>query len=458
MAARVGILRIVIDTNDPVGTTYDGTITGFGDVVAFNGQAVVVDSDTVPFQGVAQFFYLGAANASGTFKNYSTGVYTSTGGGIAITDRGWDFTGSNKIKLDDIGEYTVTRVTDGLRLTADNYNGQLTDVKTELEFIVFSGCKAAVLADLTQNNTTEVYNFTAEDGSGSFDADAMFTLSSNIGLMTNQSGNGYNFSIGACQRLTDTTFNQYNYGSAYRHGVTTSEITGYLGDQVSVQVFNSALTWTAEITNWTKTGGANSFTLQTNGSTGGDAIAYLLIEDTIGFHVGSNTVSTSQGTQNLTGSTATGMTSKVVWMDTATSSALNTTETSGTAAGGRSYYYKVRDGFSNDTRLYGSAGAGLQDGVTTQNNATWKSTTSDTFSIKGRSTGFVTHSQGSVAWTNTAADVIFSQTNDTSVYGYYILSDTEALPSTGGVTIAQGLQDLSTGFIPSLSQIHSGLS
>lgn len=457
MVAKVGMIKVTVNTNDPVGTTYDGTITGFGDITGFYCDWIVNDTDVTTnspastFNGRAEGSVLGARNASSSFDCHGWAGYASGSMSITNVDRANRMAGANVVYIDNFGEWTVTPITDGIRLTADNYTGQLTDVRTDLYFLVVTDCKCQVFSFAATSNGNNVINIAAGDGSGTFDADLLLTTGSMFNLQ-NATGVHYGVSRGAWKRVSDASRVGYLQAYSIQDAQSTSNNTTMFSTQKAYgQYFSGSQDWSTTITGWTQGQGTNQLTFNTVGTTNGDWCAGLLIENTIGCDVSSaqvNPVSLNHTYPTIGG----GMTPKTAIVHASSAASANTITTSGIANSGLSISWKSERGDP-----HGSIGANTDDGVSTTTSSTFQDN-NDVIKLEGRAPSDASPTlmlNGSIAFGTSQNTITYTGSrNDTVNYGVVFFYDTENL---NGITIPQGLQDLSTGFIPSLSEIHIGL-
>lgn len=461
MVAKVGIIKITVNSNDALGTTYDGTITGFGDVAGFYSDWRVHDDDVnhnspaSTFTGRIEGCAVGAVNSSSTFVNYSWATYASSTMSITNVDRANRMVGGNTMIVDNVGEWTVSPITDGIRLTALNYTGQLTDVRTDLMFVVFSGCKCQSYGVALGNNTSTTINIQATDGSGTFEVGGILTTASMYNVASG-AGTHFTQNRGAIQRVGTSSFNSHMAAYCIRDSQGTSQNNSYFASNGHIynQIFGDNIDWSNTPTSISSGSSPNQFVLTTSGSSSGDYAAGLIIDDTIGFTTGAVSVGTGDTSAVLTGSTASGMTPKVALINATTANTQNSLMTSGIENSGSSFGWKSLRGDP-----YGSHGASTTDGTSTTLSTAFKDNT-DRFLLEGMAATDTTGQlmlEGGITFSGTNANVAYTGSRSNVVnYGYIILSDTENLGGTG-TTFIQGFQDLSTGFIPSLSQIHSGL-
>ena len=452
---KVGTLVFTLSTADSTSTTYDATITGLGDVTAFFYIQNCQDLDGTEHLERYHVMGLGAIDSGGAFDCHSSTARDIHNVTTQDSYRDLRYLGDNTIRMWHLGEYTVARITDGIRLTKTGTADASADREYQIIFTVFSDCKAAVGSGTLPNSTTTSITTNASDGSGNIDCNVALFQSACQNATNNGNNNIALPSYGWGQRITDSTFRQWGHCWHSQDGQTTMRMTSqFCDDNVLTQTSAGAENWGAALTNWTANGSTSAIQLTTNASTGADYYCYLALEDTVSAYVDYKTIESASTSHTLTGSTTSGVSAKCLFVGGSTNDTVNAVDTTTEATGDFMAWISDKSSGITEGSSYGISA----DGVGTSYCKSYNND-SNGFIVKAYVGGETTRAVGTLEFDGQDATATYTTTPPSASYnvnyGYALFSDDWA--GGGGSSRQVGLQDLSTGFIPSFSQIQVGL-
>lgn len=438
--AKVGTLIFTVDTTDATNTTYDATISGFGDVTGFFAYnfGKDLDSGTEYSDDRMDFSCVGAVKSDGTFQTYSQGVIAYDNLGTTSQRRGFNTSGDADMWIHRAGEYRVTRITDGLRLEKVGTAFKTNDRRFDIVITVFADCKTqtSITVPTTGTGGTTVTT-NATDGSGNFDAGLLFSLCSSHGS-AGYSGDSLIsnlYSIGFAAE-NGGTYTQFGYLNGGRGNVSTTVQNQYFNNGTTNgmggQVWNNSTNWSGGVLSWTNNGSTSNFKLRAAGSVGGDQLCILAVENTIKANVGYNAVTNASTSDTLTGTTDSGYYGKVAFFLPITANQKGITETAEPDVSGTAMCF-LSENSSGATS--GSYGGRWRDNVGTSDTSNWK-TTND-LQLKSYNSGYKDEMIATTAFDGNDVDVTYSTvpaSGDTIHYGYIVMADDEA--PTGGFQAA----------------------
>jgi hypothetical protein len=425
---RVATLLFDVSTSDSNGTTYDATVAGLGDVTGFFYNFAAVDLDGTPDGNRYEYEGCGGIDSGGSFDCYSISNYDRHNLGTADCYRTQTYNGNANIFLLDSIEVSVSRITDGLRLTKVGGAGSKTR-STKIPIHVVTDCKVAI-GTVTLNNPGGSISLTtnASDGSGNIDCNLVHFFGACNTLLNTQ--NIALLSSGWGQRISNTSFRQWSQNWHSRDGAATSDITSRLDTSaVMAQVAQGNLSYTCPITNWTANGSTSAITVRQSASTG-DIFAYIAFEDTLkGYTDNGNFNAYTGQNYTLTGSSASGVSAKLVSMRGL--SAYDDDVNDNTSTSSTCQYYWQSDQSSSATIKESNTYGYSQDNANTSVTGCVQSTGSGGASGSGFSIGsysgfYNTRAAGPVSFNGqdvsvTTTTIDYSGQN--IPYGYVVLSD-----------------------------------
>ena len=417
---KVATLIFDIDSTDASGTTYDATVADLGDVTAFFYSFAAQDLDAT--QDVSRYEYAGcgAIDSGGTFDCHSMSAWDQNASGSTNNERVHYFLGNTTLRFHRACDVTVSRITDGLRLTKST-GTPTASRQFQVSIHAISGIKASVGSITLPNNNTVSITTDASDGSGNIDCNTAFFLSQ-CQPGTNTSANIVLPSYGFAQRITDSTFRQWSQNWHQPDGPTTSENTAYFSTTAVLnQAAAGSVNWSAPITSWTANGSTSSITLTTSGTPNNDVAAYIAFEDTLKAYVDDRAISYGIPYETLTGNSASGHNAKLFHMGGMSVSSQDTIDTGSTSSTCQFYWRSDKSSSSVvESNSYGYS----QDNVGTTVTGSVL-TNSSGFSII-EYTGFAnTRLSGTTSFNSQDVDVSYSAApfSGTGNYGYFLVSD-----------------------------------
>jgi hypothetical protein len=420
---KVATLIFDIDSTDTSGTTYDATVTGLGDVTAFFYAFAAQDLDGT--QDVSRYEYAGCGgiDSGGTFDCYSISGWDQDSSTVTNNERVSYFLGNETLRFQRACDLTVSRITDGLRLTKST-GTPTANRQFQVSIHAISGIKASVGSIAIPNNSTVGFQTNASDGSGNIDCNTAFFLSQ-CHSGTNTYGNIVLPSYGFAQRITDSTFRQWSQNWHQPDGPTTSDNTTYFSTAAPLnQVAAGSVHWSAPVTSWTANGSTSSITLTaTNygGQANNDSAAYIAFEDTLKAYVDDRAISYGTSNETLTGNSATGHNAKLFFMGGMSVFAQDTIDTGSTSSTCQWYWRSDKSSSSVvESNSYGysqdNVGTTVTDSVLTNSSG---------FNIVEYS-GFTNpRLSGTTSFNGQDVDVAYSTAplSGTGNYGYFLVSD-----------------------------------
>ena len=352
---KVATLIFNLDNSDANGTTYDATVTDLGDVTGFYYNFAAQDLDGTENVDRYEHAGCGGIDSGGDFDCYSVCCFDENGVGTSDSDRQQRLQGTSDIYLLGTMRCTVSRITDGLRLTkvSDNAPPSGGSVSREIQLClhVVSGGKVAVGTATLPNSSTVTLTTNASDGTGNIDTNTCFIFSG-CTTLTNGIGEIALPSYGFGQRITDSSFRQWNQNWHSPQNVGTSNITSrFSTSYIMAQISLGTVDYSAPITSWTANGSTSAIQLTTSGSAGSDRIGYIAFEDTIKGYVDNKLVNAFTSSPiTLTGSSSTGVAPKHLHIGGMSVSNDDTNDTSSTASTCQFYWKSEKSSSASISR------------------------------------------------------------------------------------------------------------
>lgn len=316
-------------------------------------------------------------------------------------------------------EYTVSGITDGIRLTLSVDN---TTVSRYVTVLLISGVSAKLIT-FTPNATQ---NATQESVSLGFAPKAILATcightTANVAL---QADSALSFGIA---RQSDSLHRMTAVGANNNAGVSVV-YKQYSETRCVGQVYNNSLTWAGEVTTW----GSDTFTMTTRDAGSGSDVCFILaLGGDIDIDCGTLTTKTTTGTEAVT------TTHKPAALMIVSSSATSTTIETSTNADGWCI------GFSNGTNHY-SHNSTNGDALNSTNTQTEASATK-IIDLDLESAGFTALVEASVdSFNATNFTLDYTTANATARKGWWLSFGAPATKLPNSVIINQAIKHAST--------------
>lgn len=417
---KVATLVFNLDSTDANGTTYDATVTDLGDVTAFFYNFAAQDLDASEDVHRYEYAGCGAIDSGSAFDCYSMGNWEQNGVGSTNNERAAYFLGNTTLRFHRAMDVTVSRITDGIRLTKSA--GGSASRTFQLCIHAVSGIKATVGSVTLPNSSTVSLTTNASDGSGNIDCNTAFFFSPCTNL-TSSSGNIGLATYGFAQRINDSSFRQWSQNWHQPDNQGTSNNTAYFSSQYALaQAAAGSVNWSSPVTSWTANGSTSSITLTTSGTPNGDIAAYIAFEDTLKAYVDSQSITYGGSSQTLTGNSETGHAAKLFHMGGMSVASVNTIDTGSTSSTCQFYWRanKSSSGTISDCNTYGYS----QDNAGTTVTAS-KNENSSGFKIVEYQGFENTILSGTTSFNDQDIDLSYTTMPfaGSGNYGYFLLSD-----------------------------------
>lgn len=426
---KVATLIFNLDNSDANGTTYDATVAGLGDVTGFYYNFAAQDLDASENLDRYEHAGCGGIDSGSAFDCYSISTFDENGVTTSDSDRSQRYSGDANIYFLGTMQVSVSRITDGLRLTKvaniTAPSGGAATREIQLCIHAVSGCKVSVGTGVLPNNSTVSATTNASDGTGNIDCNTAFIFSANTNL-TNGIGELGLPTYGFAQRVTDSSFRQWSQSWNSRNGQGTSEVnTLFRNNCVMAQISQGTVDWTAAVTSWTANGSTSAITWTTTGSANSDRFAYIAFEDTLAAYVDTESVDPFTSSPfSLTGSTATGVYPKHLHIGGTSAATINSIDTGQTASTCQFYWRSDRTSDSsiaqNNNYGFSADGVGTMVARSKNANSTGPQITYYSGSEQTLLTGTTAFSSGSQDASFTVNQIDFSSTVS---FGYFLVSD-----------------------------------
>lgn len=343
--SKIGTLIHGIDNSQSVGTNFDATISGFGQVDAFvtfltyhnyNAGATSNHSGESIITGV----WDGSA-----YKVYNSGVYAMDNRGTSDMQRFQSYTDTAQAYLYGFATIEAQQLTDGLRWSLSSTSSTFANYVVPTMTIIFGG----VNADLVRVTSSGSFN-----ANFSVDPQVIFAHTAGLGDSGTTSSTHNIYSWGMAERSGN---NQVIYAQGGTDSVSTMRVSqrmesGYLLGQVHQE----QQSWISSLSSWN----TNSITMSTTGSTGSDTCCFLTIDNSIRASVGVGNISLNSS-ETFSGPTDTGYVSQVALahMCTAMGTGIQSTQPAST---GNSYCMISKNSSGSTSSHQGTVSA---DGIGT---------------------------------------------------------------------------------------------
>ena len=343
--SKIGTLIHGIDNSQSVGTNFDATITGFGQVDAF-----VTFLTYHNYNAGATSDHSGESIITGVwdgsnYKVYNSGVYAMDNRGTSDMQRFQDYGDNPNAYLYGFATIQAESITDGLRFSLVSTSSTFANYVVPTTTVIFGGVNADMIK--VSDTVSGTYNF-------SINPNLIFAHTS--GQNTNGSASSATnvYSWGMAERSGNS---QVIYAQGGTDGASTMQVnqrmeSGYLLGQIHQDSQN----WITRVSSW----GTNSIGLTTTGGTGGDDSVILAIDDSIRAKVGVGNISLNSS-ETFSGPTDTGYVSQVALahMCTAQGTGVQVTQPAST---GNSYCFISKNSSGSTSSHQGTVSA---DGVGT---------------------------------------------------------------------------------------------